>query len=80
MASKSSYDEELSNGESSKGNNSSLIVNVNDTQSDIEDHEESNYSDQEENESEQEHDQSIEPKVKNSRSDDSGKRKKRFDT
>ena len=38
------FDEDMSNGESSKGNDTSLIVNVNDTQSDIDEHEESNYS------------------------------------
>ena len=52
MGSKSSnYDEDLSNGESSKGNDTSLIVNVNDTQSDIDDNEESNYSENENGES-----------------------------
>lgn len=42
----SKYDDDLSNGDS-KGNDTSLIVNVNDTQSDMDDHEELNYSETE---------------------------------
>lgn len=42
----SKYDDDMSNGDS-KGNDTSLIVNVNDTQSDIDEHEESNYSETE---------------------------------
>lgn len=65
MGSKSiNYDEDFSNGESSKGNDTSLIVNVNDTQSDIDEHEESNYSENENGETAK----------KRSRNDDSSKR------
>lgn len=39
-------DDDMSNG-NSKGNDTSLIVNVNDTQSDIDEQEESNYSETE---------------------------------
>lgn len=46
--SKNNDDDDISNGESnSKGNDTSLIVNVNDTQSEIDEHEESNYSESE---------------------------------
>lgn len=72
MGSKSgNYDIDMSNEDSSK-NDTSLIVNVNDTQSDIDDHDESNYSDNENDESPKK-DTSA---TKRSRSDDS---KRRFD-
>lgn len=83
MASKSDFDEELSNGgESSKGNNTSLIVNVNDTQSDLEEQESLNYSDHEENESENESSEKKESEKKSSKKDDSSssKKKKRFES
>ncbi|KAJ6224512.1 hypothetical protein RDWZM_003057 [Blomia tropicalis] len=60
------YDIDMSNEDSSK-NDTSLIVNVNDTQSDIDDHDESNYSDNENDESPKK-DTSA---TKRSRSDDS---------
>lgn len=46
--SKNNDDDDISNGESNnKGNDTSLIVNVNDTQSEIDEPEESNYSESE---------------------------------